>query len=154
MTSPFLIKYTKIAQIVVTHSAFNSAYYKYMNALFLSVLSISMGACFLTIITHEPEYSACFQVPLDVTLSSKPSAIFSEITIISLSLLVEVLVCQRPMPPFKTHIMKADPQLIMSSVCIQGQQWLYCPHVVYGGQVIASLSAVALGIRPGFGGFN
>ena len=77
-----------------------------------------------------------------------------EITVLSPSLLVEVFVYQRPKPLFMTPIMKADPQLVMSLVCTQAQQRLHCPHVVYGGQVIASLSAVALGIKPGFGGFN
>ena len=132
-------------------------FYIYINTLlFWSLWPIFMRVCFLTIITHQPEFVLISKNgPHAVILHNHPiTTPLVDITVISLSLLVEVFVCQWPTPLFRTPITKTDPQLIMSFVCVQGQQWLHCPHVVYGGQVIASLSAVALGIRPGFGGFN
>ena len=107
---------------------------------------------------HEISFGRnSISVPLALTMSNKHFSVATsfEMTVLSLSLLVEVFVYQRPKPLFMTPIMKADPQLIMSLVCTQAQQRLHCPPCrLWWPCRIASLSAVPLGIKPGFGGFN
>lgn len=116
----------------------------------------------LTIKTHCTSYNvATIGIPFPIRFGIS-TVILSRVPKtpeVSLSLLVELFVCQRPMPLtlFRCPV-NPNPHCIRVNLVLvlvnHLKQRFHLSHVVYGGQIQTFLSAVALCLVPGFRGLD